>query len=167
MEWVECPISRQHDRKSFDCGNADLNAFLHSYARQSHVSGGAKTFVAVPVDDPTRVLGFYSVGPASLRYADTPDAARKGLARHDVPVFRLARLAVDQTLHGRGLGGALLVAAGKRCMAVAEQVGGVGLLIDAKDVRAANWYRSYGALRLEDRPLNLILTFATLRQALG
>jgi hypothetical protein len=37
--------------------------------------------------------------------------AKKGLARYDVPVFRLGRLAVDQKVQRRGLGGALLLRA--------------------------------------------------------
>jgi hypothetical protein len=39
------------------------------------------------------------------------------------------------------------------------------LLIDAKGERAAAWYESYGAIRLEDRPLSLILPFATVATA--
>ncbi len=50
-------------------------------------------------------------------------------------------------------------------MAVAQEVGGVGLVIDAKDTSAAEWYRGYGAIALDDDPLVLVLSFATLREA--
>jgi predicted GNAT family N-acyltransferase len=80
-------------------------------------------------------------------------------------VFRLGRLAVDHTVQGQGLGGQLLLAAGTRCLAVAEQVGGVALLIDAKSERAATWYRGYGAVALQDAPLSLILPLATIAAA--
>jgi hypothetical protein len=40
------------------------------------------------------------------------------------------------------------------------------MLIDAKSDRAAKWYASYGAVPLEDAPLTLILTLATLEGAL-
>ncbi len=166
VEWAEAPIARSHDRKAFDCGNEALNRFLREHARQSHRVGGAKTFVAAPVDDAARILGFYSLSPTSLVYAQTPAIARKGLARHDVPMFRLARLAVDLSVQGRGLGGGLLIAAGKRCMAVAQEVGGVGLYIDAKDEAADNWYRGYGAVPLLDNPLGLVLSFVTLKESL-
>jgi len=165
--WQETPIGKHHDRAAFDCGNPDLNGWLARFARQNHDSGGAKTFVAAPVDASSRILGFYSLSPASLDHARTPAVARRGLARFDVPVFRLARLAVDRSVQGRGLGGALLVAAGQRCMAVAQEVGGVALLIDAKDDGAARWYEGFGAVRIEDAPLSLVLPFATLRAALG
>lgn len=167
LAWQEAPIGRHHDRAAFDCGEPDLNLFLTRYARQNHESGGAKTFVAVPAGEPSRILGFYSLSPASLGYARTPALVTRRLARHEVPVFRLGRLAVDRSVQGRGLGGALLIAAGRRCMAVAEQVGGVALLIDAKHEQAALWYQGFGAIRLEDAPLSLVLPFSTLDTALS
>ena len=164
--WEEAPIGKQHDRAAFDCGDANLNLYLHRYARQNHESGGAKCFAATPVDAPARVLGFYTLSAASLEFARTPALAKKGLARYDVPVFRLGRLAVDRGVQGRGLGGALLLRAADRCIRVAHDVGGVALLIDAKNDRAARWYESYGALRLEDAPLSLVLPLAVAADAL-
>lgn len=111
LVWEEVPLTRQHDRAAFDCGDSDLNLYLHRYARQNHESGGAKCFVATPVDEATRVLGFYTLSPASIEYARMPALAKKGLARYDVPMFRLGRLAVDRAVQGRGLGGALLLRA--------------------------------------------------------
>ena len=70
-------------------------------------------------------------------------------------------------MQGQGLGGRLLLAAGLRCLAVAEQVGGVALLIDAKSERAAAWYRGYGAVALEDAPMSLILPLATIAAAVS
>lgn len=159
-DWVEQPIGRQHDRQGFDCGDPDLNLYLSRFARQNHETGGAKTFVAVTEAKPATILGFYSLSPATLDYARTPAVIRRGLGRYDVPVFRLGRLAVSPSLQGRGLGGQLLVAAADRCMAAAEQVGGIGLLIDAKNDRVARWYEGYGATPLDDAPLSLLLPFA-------
>jgi hypothetical protein len=65
-------------------------------------------------DAPGRVLGFYTLSPASLDYARTPALVKKGLARYEVPTFRLGRLAFDRTVQGRGLGGALRLAADRR-----------------------------------------------------
>ncbi|MCC6144117.1 MAG: GNAT family N-acetyltransferase [Candidatus Hydrogenedentes bacterium] len=165
-DWYEEAVGKHHDRDAFDCGDANLNEFLRKHARQSHEAGGAKTFLAIARRD-RRVIGFYSVCPASLHYEATPALARKKLARHDVPVFRLARLGVDRTVQGQVLGGQLLLAAGRRCLRVAAEVGGVGLLIDAKNSRAAAWYASYGALPLEDTPYTLVLPFGVLQKALG
>jgi GNAT superfamily N-acetyltransferase len=166
VAWEEAPLAKRHDRAAFDCGDPELNLYLQRFARQNHESGGAKCFVAAPSSAPTRILGFYTLSPASLAYSRTPAVAKKGLARYDVPVFRLGRLAVDRTVQGRGLGGALLLCAADRCIRVAHDVGGVALLIDAKNDRAANWYESYGALRLEDAPLSLVLPLAVAADAL-
>jgi GNAT superfamily N-acetyltransferase len=166
LVWDEAPIAKQHERAAFDCGDADLNLYLQKYARQNHKSGGAKCFIAAPSNAPARILGFYTLSPASLEYSRTPALAKKGLARYDAPVFRLGRLAVDRTVQGRGLGGALLLRAADRCIRVAKEVGGVALLIDAKNDRAVRWYESYGALRLDDAPLSLVLPLATAADAL-
>lgn len=69
-------------------------------------------------------------------------------------------------LHGNGLGGQLILAAGRRCLLAATEVGGVAILIDAKSERAAKWYASYGAAALPDRPLSLPLSLATVQAAL-
>lgn len=164
--WHEEPIGRKHDRDAFDCGEAALNEFLRRYARKSHERGGAKTFLAIDKSDDKTILGFYSLCPASVDFARTPEIARRGLARHDVPGFRLARLAVDRRFQGHGMGGQLLLAAGRRCLLAAVEVGGVVLVIDAKNERAAAWYASYGAVPLLDAPLSLLLPLTTIEAAL-
>jgi GNAT superfamily N-acetyltransferase len=164
--WHEEPIGKTHDRDAFDCGEAALNEFLRRYARRSHDLGGAKTFLAIDDTGNKIILGFYSLSPASIEYARTPEIVRRGLARHDVPVFRLARLAVDRKVQGQGFGGQLLLTAGRRCLRVAAEVGGVALLIDAKNDRAAGWYAGYGALPLADAPLSLLLPLVTIEAAL-
>lgn len=164
--WHEEPVAKRHDREAFDCGDAALNDFLRRYARQAHDHGGSKTFVAVRNDDPSSVLGFYSVSPASIEFSRAPDVVKRGLARHDVPVFRLGRLAVDRSMQGEGLGGQLLLSAGRRCLRASQEVGGVALLIDAKNDGAARWYAGYGALPLLDAPLSLLLPMATIQMVL-
>jgi len=88
------------------------------------------------------------------------------LTRHDVPGFRLARLAVDRSVQGRSLGGQLLLSAGGRCLRAAAEVGGVVLVIDAKSDRVARWYASYGAVALLDAPLTLLLPLSTIETVL-
>jgi GNAT superfamily N-acetyltransferase len=166
VDWREEPIARHHDRKGFDCGSAELNEYLDRYARQNHESGGAKTFVAVAPAELARVLGFYSISPGAVDFTRVPARLTKKLGRYDVPIFRLGRLAIDRSMQGRGLGGELLLAAGERALAVAAEVGGVALAIDAKDEKAARWYERFGALSLLDDPLKLILPLAVIANAI-
>ena len=65
-----------------------------------------------------------------------------------------------------GLGGQLLLAAGRRCILAAAEVGGVALLIDAKDDFVVGWYESYGAIPLLDTPRTLVLPLKTIESAL-
>jgi len=166
LDWREEPIGRHHDRDGFDCGAPDLNEYIRRYARQNHQSGGAKTFVAVAPAEPARVMGFYSISPGAIAFARVPAILTRRLGRYEVPVFRLGRLAVDRSMQGQGLGGDLLLAAGARALAVAAEVGGVALAIDAKDENAARWYERFGALPLLDDPLKLILPLATIAEAI-
>ncbi len=165
--WREEAISRRHDRKNFDCGSSELNDYLRRYARHNHESGGAKTFVAIPPDDPARILGYYTISPGAIEFAKVPAAITRRLGRFEVPVFRLARLAVNLSSQGSGLGGELLLAAGRRALSVAVEVGGVALAIDAKSERAARWYERFGAVRLLDDPLKLVLPLKTIADALA
>ena len=167
IEWREEAIARHHDRSGFDCGSAELNDYLRKYARQNHETGGAKTFIAVPPDEPARVLGYYSISPGAIEFAHVPARLTKKLGRYEVPVFRLGRLGVSRPLQGQGLGAELLLAAGVRALSVASQIGGVALAIDAKDERAAAWYERFGAARLLDDPLKLILPLAVIAESIA
>jgi GNAT superfamily N-acetyltransferase len=164
--WHEEPIARHHNRADFDCGSAELNTYLTRYARQNHQSGGAKTFIAVQPAEPARILGYYSISPGSVEFTRAPPELTRKLGRYEVPVFRLGRLAVGLPFQGRGLGADLLLSAGVRAIAVAAEVGGVALAIDAKDGAAAAWYERFGALCLLDDPLKLVLPLATIQAAL-
>ncbi len=166
-DWHEEAIDRRHDRKSFDCGDAQLNRFFWEHARKNHEQGASKTFLAMR-DDDTTIMGFYSLSPVSIDYARAPAVVTKGLPCYDVPMFRLGRLAVSLGYQGKGLmGGQLLLAAGRRCLRVADEAGGVAMFIDAKNDRVAKWYQSYGAVPLADQPLSLVLPLRTIRSALG
>ena len=138
-----------------------MNEFLHRYARQNHEQNASKTFSAIDDAVPNRILGFYTITPSAVAHKDVPGTMTKKLARHEVSGFKLARIATDLTVAGQGLGGQLLAAAALRCLRVAGEVGGLLLIIDAKNERAAAWYASYGAEPLKSRPLTLVMPLAT------
>ncbi len=52
-------------------------------------------------------------------------------------------------------------------MRIAEEVGGVALLIDAKSDQAAQWHGGYGAVPLLDTSLSLVLLFRIVVVALA
>jgi len=159
--WHEEPIAKRHDRVSFDCGDATMNDFLQRFARQSHDQNAAKTFCAIDDTVSYRILGFYTIAPSAVAHETVPEAMTRGLARHEVSGFKLARLATDRTVAGQGLGGQLLAAAALRSLRLAGEGGGILLIIDAKSERAARWYASYGAERLQGPDLTLVMPLAT------
>jgi hypothetical protein len=159
--WREEAIAKSHDRQSFDCGDPAMNDFFRRYARQSHEQNASKTFCAIDIAIPNRVLGFYTVAPSAVAHEIVPSSMTKGLAQHEVAGFKLARIATDVTVAGRDLGGQLLAAVALRCLRIAAEAGGMLLIIDAKGERAAEWYASYGAEPLEDQPLTLVMPLAS------
>lgn len=160
-KWREEAIAKSHDRQGFDCGDEAMNDFLRRYARQSHEQNASKTFCAIDEAMPNRVLGFYTITPSAVAHEEVPPAMKKGFAQHEVAGFKLARIAVDQSVAGQGLGGQLLVAVALRCLRISAEAGGVLLIIDAKNDRAVDWYASYGAEPLPSRPLTLVIPLAT------
>lgn len=108
-----------------------------------------------------------ATNPGTIDFPRVPADLTKRLSRNDVPVFRLGRLAVDRSAQGQGLGGDLLMAAVERALAVAAEVGGVALAIDAKSAEAARWYARFGAQALLDKPLKLVLPLSVVTDALA
>ena len=125
------------------------------------------TFCAIDNKDAGRVLGFYTVTPTSVGIQNIPPSMTKGLARHDVGGYRLARIATDMRVAGQGLGGQLLSTAALRCLRASREVGGRLMYIDAKNDRAAQWYSSYGAEPLANHPLTLAILLETFVEGLS
>lgn len=150
------PLRGHHDRKSFDCGNADLNRWLATMARQHMDKGISSTFVATDTDTSPAVYGFYSVSIGELRSAEF-SASRAKKYPQRIPVFRIGRLAISNQQQGLGLGRILLANAIERLTDTAAIVGGMGILVDSKP-SALPFYQRYGFEPLaDDHPLELFL----------
>ena len=157
-------IGKGHRREAFDCGEAALNDYLRRYARQNHERNLARSFVAV--DAGKRVLGYYSLASAAVEFESLPPDYAKRLPRYPVPAVRIARLAVDRAMQGKGLGERLLADALKRILASAGAIGIKVVLVDAKSEGARAFYRRYGFLELADDPMTLFLPVETIGKAL-
>jgi len=164
VEWRVEPLQRDHDRAHFNCGEPALDEYLARFARQNQESGVARTFVAVSDAEPTRVLGYYSLAVGAIDKANLPPKASRRFPNFSLPVARLARLAVDQSQKGQGMGEDLLLDALSRCLRVAEEVGIAAVLIDAKHERAKAFYERYEFEALPDHPLTLWLPLPAVRK---
>ncbi len=142
------PIDRSHETGSFDCGVAPLNDFLQKYALLNHSNRSARTYVAFRDD---RLVGYYTLAAGSVSRDEVPKRIAQGLGKYPVPVTLLARLAVDLTEQGRGLGRGLLKDALLRAFQAAELVGSRAVVTHAKDETAKRFYQKYS---FEPSPLN-------------
>lgn len=149
------PLSAGHNRKGFDCGDDDLNQWFNQVARQHKEKGVSSTFVAVVDGASTDVLGFYAISLAELVNTDLPAQYRKRLPEK-VPVFRLGRLAIAKSHHGKRIGEFLLFDTIDRVTRIAQEVGGVGLVVNAKP-SAIGFYQQYGFEQMSDHPRNLFM----------
>ena len=55
------PVTRSHNRRGFDCGEQELNSYLRNTARQHSEKGISRTFVIVDDENPSEILGFFSL----------------------------------------------------------------------------------------------------------
>ena len=137
------PLLKTDLLDQFDCGKASMNDWLKKHAFQSQASAHTKTLVVV--DEQQRVIAYcaYSVGSVEHENA-TPERVKKGLAKFPIPVFLIARLAVDQSMQGRKLGKRFLRFILRRAAKAAnEEIPLRAVVVDAIDDEAKQFYSQF------------------------
>jgi GNAT superfamily N-acetyltransferase len=150
-------LNSTHKRDAFNCSEPELDNYLKHYARQHAKNNISRTFIAAPQTDPTQVLGFYTLSAGSIIFDDLPIKLQKKLPKYPIPIARIGRLAVDTKVHGQGIGEYLLMDALYRCTALANEIGIVGVAVDAKNKKAKTFYLKYGFYELTNTPLKLFI----------
>ncbi len=163
-EWRIEQLDRRHVREIFDCGKPSLNDFVHSLVSQYEKRDLGRTYVAFQESSP-RVLGYYTLASGSVSAQSLPEKQGKKLPRHDVPVILLARLAVDRSVRGKGLGGILLRDALSRAVELSGKLGIHAVVVDAIDAEAKSFYERFGFPALTDNEMRLFLPVSTIRAA--
>lgn len=156
-------LSPAHDLSSFDCGNRSLNEWLKRFALVNQRNDSAQTYVA---QRKGAVVGYYALTAGSVRPDSAPARIAKGLARHPIGVILLARLAVDRSEQGRGLGKALLKDALLRIAGAADTIGARAVLVSAIDEDARRFYEHFGFERSPLAEFELMLLMKDLRASL-
>jgi len=152
-------LTAAHNRRAFSCGVEALDQYLKRYARQHADTNVSRTYVAV---NDTVIRGYYSLAMSGIRRDNLPERHARRFPNFPLPVACLARLAVDMKVQHQGLGELLLADALRRCLEISESIGMIGVLVDAKDERARDWYQRYEFERLPDTPLTLWLPTAAI-----
>ena len=154
-------LTAQDTTDGFDCGREELNRFLKKFALTNQAANAAQTYVTCRGD---RVVGYYSLAVGSVQPEESSQRLAKGLARHPVPVMILARLAVDQSEQGAGIGKALLKDALLRTAQAADIAGIRALVVHAKDENARLWYERFDFEPSPTDPLHLFLLLKDLKK---
>jgi predicted GNAT family N-acyltransferase len=156
-------LKKSDPRKEFDCGDEELNLFLHRLALQHQKKNASRTFVAIQ-ENRDDILGFYTLVTSQVALDLIQEKERKKLPRHPIPMICIARLARNLSCKGEGLGELLLMDALARSLRLSEEVGVYAIEVKAKHEKAREFYLKYGFTSLEDDSLHLYLPMKQVRQ---
>ena len=93
-------LLKSDNLSDFESGAHDLDSWLHKFAWENQRAHNSVTYVATVGD---RVVGYYALAAGSVQKA----AVSKNFTQrrpHEIPCILLARLAVDKSTRGQGIG---------------------------------------------------------------
>jgi GNAT superfamily N-acetyltransferase len=139
-EFVSRHLSDQDDLDAFSCGQPDLDEWLRRFALHAEGMRSGRTWVWAQNG---AVLAYFTLAGHVIERGDLPVSLGRG-SPDRIPTVLIARLALHETLHGRGLGGTLLADAVSRIVAATDIVAARFVVVDAIDEHAADFYSHYG-----------------------
>lgn len=147
----------------FDSGNAHLDRWL---SQSAHPSTGQGTRTWVVTTEHGAVAGYFAVAPHVVRRDHVPKSIGRG-APAEIPAVLLAKLALDRSLHGQGIGSELLLLALRVITEAARQVGGRLVVVDAIDDAAVAFYTHHDFRPIPDDDRRLVIKLSTVARVLG
>jgi GNAT superfamily N-acetyltransferase len=163
VQFVAEQLSDAHQLGEFGSGQPDLDRWLAGHALDAATRRTARTFVWHRGD--RVVVAYYSLTAHLLQCVELPRSLGRGGLRQ-IPAVLLARLALDRSLHGQRLGGALLAEALTRVLAASQTVAARLVVVDAIDEHAAAFYEHHGFRRMPGT-LRLVQKVSDIAAALG
>jgi GNAT superfamily N-acetyltransferase len=162
---LSAPVAlfEEHETDGFDSGEPALDDWLKRRARANQASGASRTYV---VCEGKRVVGYYALASGAVAQAGVPGRFRRNMP-DPIPVAVLARLAVDRSHQGRGLGRAMFGDAARRVAQAADTIGIRGIVVQAISEDARSFYVALGFDPCPTERMMLAITLADLRAALG
>lgn len=113
-----------------------------------------------------RVVAYFTLAAHLIVRSEVPAKIGRG-SPEVIPAVILARLALDRSRHGQGLGAELLWDALSRALAADRQAAARLVIVDAVDERAAAFYRHHGFTSLSEESGRLVQKMASIEAALG
>lgn len=156
------PLAAHHDVTMFTSGVETLDTWLKRRAMKNQISGASRTFV---VCEDARVMAYYALASGAVAVDAASGRFRRNMP-DPVPVVVLGRLAVDQSLQGKGIGRALVQDAARRVLNAADAIGIRGILVHALSEEAKAFYVRVGFDPSPLDPMILMVTLADLQAVL-
>lgn len=155
----------KHDRSRFNCGIEALNNYLKVMASQQAKKDNSRTFVLEDKNNPSHIIGFYTLTMAPIDLKALPNKLQK---KHHSSTSGglIARLAVDYRYKGQGFGEWLLIDALRKLLVASDSVGFPVVIVDAKD-GAKKFYQQYGFQTFQQAENKLFITLSDIRVSLG
>jgi GNAT superfamily N-acetyltransferase len=157
------PLKPGHDVASFNCDRVEMSIWLQKWAWKAAENNTAKTYAVCR--GAKRVIAYFSLAAGAVSRDSAPGALHRN-APNPLPVIILARLAVDQTETGQGIGTSLVADAMRRSIRAAQIIGAHALLVHALDQKAAHIYQRLQFVPFAADAQTLYLPMNTLRDAL-
>lgn len=149
------PLASEHQVREFSSGEPALDDWLKRRARANQTGGATRTYV---VTDPAGVVaGYYAIASGALAMADAPGPVKRNMP-DPIPMAILARLAVDRSWQGKGLGVALLQDAVLRIRQAASIIGMRGIVVHAISDRAREFYEHHGFTSAPTAPMTMVMS---------
>lgn len=162
--YVIAILDKKHNRQSFSCGIDELDRYLARQSSQDVKKSVAITYVLTQAASDS-ILGFYTISSIGILLDDLPTEIAKKLPRYPVlPGILLGRLAVDVQYQGHKIGAHLLIDALKRSLQVAEQIGIVAVIVEAKNESAIHFYTHFGFIPFPQNKHRLFLPIKTIKK---
>ena len=156
------PLAAQHDTGAFNCGVESLDHWLRQRALKNQATGASRTFV---VCSGKRVLAYYALASSAVTTQVATGRLRRNMP-DPIPVVVLGRLAIDRSLHGCGVGRALVRDACLRVLTAADVIWIRGMIVHALSDNARAFYEHVGFESSPLDPMTLMATIADLREGL-
>jgi predicted N-acetyltransferase YhbS len=156
------PLTERHDTAAFSSGVESLDAWLKRRAMKNQATGASRTFV---VCEGNRVVAYYALASSAITVEEAPGRFRRNMP-DPIPVVVLGRLAVDRSMHGQGLGRALMRDAALRVIQAADSIGIRGMITHALSPEAKAFYEQVGFESSPLDPMTLMVTLNDLKASL-
>jgi predicted GNAT family N-acyltransferase len=161
------PLAPRHRVDRFECGREQLDRWLRAFAGQGQRRDTARTFV-VCRQGKTDVVGYYTLVASQVEQGEaTSDVQNETSKRFPIPVCLIARLAVDRSEQGVGLGRSLLLDALQRTEQASRSVAMRAVLVHALDEEAAAFYARFGFKPTSAEPQTLMVPLEAVRRTVG